>query len=751
MFKLSPYASLACLLFLFVISGVLQFSSSFNNNVDVYFSSKNETYRLNEAMDALFPDGDNFILLLEGDDLFETDVLTNLDQAVREIKSVQHLDRVITLTTQDHIKGTDDGFEITTLFDFKHDMALSPEQRKEKVLSDRFAPGLSISHDGRAIAMVLRPNSEAKTTERIALRDDALAILEKYGLGGKVKAISGTSEMLSVQFQSMFDSLKTFVPLIVLINLGFVFWLFPRRLVFLMLLPVLGIASQVPVSLLALLQQDFTLIHTMTAPLMSALCMAVLIHYLNRIKYYSQLGIPSHIRALRAQADVFKPAGFAVMTTATGLLSLSLSPIPPVQSFGFITAFGTCVIFVTVLFLLPPIFARWDPDAPWPKGRTIDTLLDGLTRGCARLAIRRSKAVLIATGVVLLCGSWFLLNIRAETNVFGFYRDTHHINVDTREIEQKLSGVTTIDLFLRGTEGSLKKPYELSYMIALQNWLESQPEVDRTMSYAQMVEQMHAAFHGDDMNYRVIPDNPALIAQYLFIADSQDMYEFVTPDYDKSRISVSLSIHEAGEIAVLMKRIDAYIQDNVLDGVKIDVTGFGSLYADLAHQVVITQIYSLLLALVIIFAFMILIFKSIPDGFLCMIPNLSPVLLIFILMGALGIWLDMGTAMIASIGVGIAVDDTIHLYHSYIQRKRAGYSSVYSLMRAYRHVGRSVMATTLVLASQFLVIGLSDFSPTRNFGILSAVGVVTALIFDLLVLPALIIFLSYRKIQVFSV
>ena len=152
-----------------------------------------------------------------------------------------------------------------------------------------------------------------------------------------------------------------------------------------------------------------------------------------------------------------------------------------------------------------------------------------------------------------------------------------------------------------------------------------------------------------------------------------------------------------------------------------------------------TQLYSLSIAISVIFVFMILVFRSLKHGLLCMVPNLSPILIVFMTMGLFGIWLDVGTAMIASVGVGIAVDDTIHFYSAYLRRKKAGNSMAYSLMRAYQHEGRAIIITSIILATQFFIIGLSDFLPTRNFGLLSGLNIVTVLIYDLVVLPALIV------------
>ncbi|MCW8880865.1 MAG: RND transporter, partial [Sedimenticola sp.] len=153
---------------------------------------------------------------------------------------------------------------------------------------------------------------------------------------------------------------------------------------------------------------------------------------------------------------------------------------------------------------------------------------------------------------------------------------------------------------------------------------------------------------------------------------------------------------------------------------------------------------SLFGALGLIFLLMLIQWRSIGSALLCMVPNISPILIIFIIMGFFGLWLDMATAMIASVAVGIAVDDTIHVYHGFIGRVRRGISPVVALVKTYRQAGRAVMTTTLILSAQFLILTLSQFVPTIHFGLLTSIGLVSALVFDLLLLPALLM-IAYSK------
>jgi hypothetical protein len=99
----------------------------------------------------------------------------------------------------------------------------------------------------------------------------------------------------------------------------------------------------------------------------------------------------------------------------------------------------------------------------------------------------------------------------------------------------------------------------------------------------------------------------------------------------------------------------------------------------------------------------------------------------------------MATAMIAWVAIGIAVDDTIHVFHGFRDRVRQGIAPTLALARSYRSAGRAVVVTTIILSAQFMILTLSDFVPTRNFGMLTTIGLIAALLFDLMLLPAILI------------
>ena len=457
------------------------------------------------------------------------------------------------------------------------------------------------------------------------------------------------------------------------------------------------------------------------------------------------VGISGQARIQHALTEIRRPALFTALTTAAGMLSLATSPIPAIRNFGLVSAAGVLLIYVVVINILPPVIVVWDTTL-WPRTSAGLRWMEIIIRHLTRIGIRYPVWVLGLSAIILGAGVPAIWDVKVETNLQEFFAPDHPIRRDTSYFESIMSGTGNLDVIFETAErDGLKKPEYLAFIRSFQSWAEKLPEIDKTVSVADFIEEMHWGFNAEDSSFRTIPDDPELISQYLFIYDGENLFDFVDSEFQTSHVSMSINAHPANEIAAIMEKLRGYMNEHAPAGLQWEIAGYSRLIADMEELLVKGQVYSLLGALVLIFLLMLLLWRSFGSALLCMIPNISPILIIFMVMGLFGIWLDMATAMIASIAVGIAVDDTIHVYHGYISRKNAGIPSVHALARTFSHAGRAVFTTTIILSAQFMILVLSLFQPTVHFGLLTSIGLWAALVFDLLLLPSIIILTARLK------
>jgi predicted RND superfamily exporter protein/(2Fe-2S) ferredoxin len=743
----------------------LLFDLRFNNAPEVYFPKDSAAVQLRDALRADFPNDEMLTVLLHGENLFSLDFLRRLDQATTLLAAHPMVDRVSALTRFERIAGSDDGFQTEPLVDVQAlERALAGEGAgepygdasgdepaaappadplaalRQRVMEDRFAPGLLVSRDGRYTALAVRPHPLQDSAQRLELKLATLRALGESGLGPWVVADAGPVTLDVAQLDAILRDTMTLVPLTVAVGLAMLALSVGRWR------PVVigGLAmSTVVVPVLAgfaLFRVPYTMASAILPSLLAAYTVATLLHLYAGVQRAQRTVRSRRLRVDRAIGETRRPAALNVLTTGAGLLSLTLVPIPPIQVFGIAGAAGTALVFLVVYGLVPPFLRHWDRRQPWPAARSGLGQFGRVARRVTVLSLRRPALVV---GVLLLAtaaGAPYLARVVVETDLLAFFQDSHRVNVDTRRVEQSLVGVTSMEISLRGSApGSFQDTRTLRRMQALQQWLQAQPEVDRSVSMVDLLEEMNWAMNEEDAEFRALPATDRLLRQYLLVYDGNDLYELVDRDFTHARIALNLNVHGTQGISALIERIRARVAAEPLEGLQVDIGGQSRMLADQVDLLVGGQQRSFVGAFAMIFVIMALLWRSAGTAAMAMLPNLAPLFFIFVLMGAAGIRLDLATVMIASVVLGITIDDTLHLLHGWRERLRAGVAPVAAVLRSFEASGRAVLATSAVLVSQFGLLAFSDFVPTSNFGLMTATGLLAGLAFEFILLPVLLL------------
>ncbi|MBI2382165.1 MAG: MMPL family transporter [Gammaproteobacteria bacterium] len=711
----------------------------FDNAPEAYLPADAPSVIFEKELRRQFPGYELEVVLFEGLDLFEEAFLSKLDKAVALLERHEQVERVIAPTRMDHITGTADGFSVEPLLGAKQRARLNPEQRRARALADRFAPGMVVSRDGSALALIVRPKSLPDSLSRIRLHEDIGAALQTAGLSERVSARAGQLPLDVVQFQSMLKDNATFVPATITVGLSLV-WLLFRRLLAVLLCFLMIIASlHAAVAMLVVLDKPFTLVSSILPPFMAALTVASMVHLFSAQAHAAAAGKTGRTRVEAALGEVTRPSFFAILTTVSGLLSLALSTIQPIRYFGLAGAFGMLLLFCLMIYILPALLERYDR-RPWPLHQRGGGGMQRLVDALSHLSLRHAGWLALAFLAATLAGLPLLGKLRAETDLYKFFSEDSLINRATHAVENRLSGVMPLDLVFEA-EGrdSLLEPKRLELLRDIRDEVTKLPGVDRSLSMIDILEDMHWAFNGEDPAFRVLPTAKPLIAQYLLLYDGKDLYELANREFSRTRISLALRAHDTASLRALMTDLESRLNSRDLAGMRWRFASEARIFTEQERLLVDGQINGIWGSVATIFAFMLLLARSFGAALICMIVNVTPVVFVFMLMGALAIPLDMATALIACIAVGIAIDDTVHTFANAQGHLAAGAGITLAIARTYREAGRAVTITTIILCSQFFLLIASGFIPTREFGFLTGFGLGLAFLFDLLLMPSLLV------------
>lgn len=711
----------------------------FNNAPELYVPPDSPTVLFEKNLRKEFPDDEALVAVFAGPDIFSADFLAAQHKLAQHMAKHPLTDRVFSVTTVDHIAGTDDGFEVRPLIDPDELDETTLQQRRTRILNDRFAPGLLVARDGSALALVIRPKVLSESRQREQLEKALHQAVSEAGLTKQLVAVAGSVALDSAELRSMLVDSSALIPITMGLGLALLVWVVGRPAPVVIGAVAMATVVSSSVALLVLWGKPFTLVTAMAPPLLSAYTAAILLHFYASLLRARQAGLRRPARVIRARSEIHIAALFNMFTTSAGMASLLFTPIPPIQVFGVVGAFGSVVIYLVVFHLVPPLLVQFD-HGRWPTRGSVFSWTAKIAFKVASFSMRRAGWVL---GLAVVCISLAVpiaLKVEAESDLFRFFPEDHPFTRSTAVVEDKLSGVIALEVVFDGSgRDFFKDVTRLRALKEVQNRIEAMPEVDRTVSMVDIIEEMNWAFNGEEPAYRAVPSTDRALTQLLLIYDGKDLHEVVNREFQRTRLTLNVNVHGANAIGEVIDKIRHELEQHQVPQAKWEITGYGRLFSDQNELLVTGQIQSFWGAFGQMLLLMVILWRSFAAGVICLIPNLAPLFFIFVVMGAMGIHLDMATALIASVVLGITVDDTIHLYHGYRHRLQQGVSPVFALGRSFEASGRAVLAISVLLVAQFTLLMGSKFQPTENFGLLSASGLLAGELFELLLLPALLI------------
>jgi hypothetical protein len=426
-----------------------------------------------------------------------------------------------------------------------------------------------------------------------------------------------------------------------------------------------------------------------------------------------------------------------------GFASLVVSDTPAVRLFGVFAGIGVLFAFALGLTLIP-VMLSYDavaasPGAARPGGR-LDALLDHV----ARLATAHPRRVVAVGVLVALPALAALPHVRNNTDLIGFLRPDAPLRRDTTWIADHFGAVVALDAIVSRVDGRpLESLEDLTRLSALEVAIARLQGVASVVGPADLIEQLQRGETG--ASAPSLPEHEADL-EYLFdLIDAQPSRlaaRLYAADRAEARMHVGLADVGTLRGAEIIAAIEHAADERLGDEYRFEPTGAFYQVVVGSQGIVRSQVGSFALALALVVSAIAIEFRCAAIVAVAAIPNVLPILLVGGLMGWLGIDLSTGTTMIASVVIGLAVDDTIH----YLARFRSEYAgdAVEAAQRATRGVGRVLVVTSVVLVLGFWVGALGSFMPTVHFSLLSGLTMLLALAYDLLVLPACLQLVSGR-------
>ena len=445
------------------------------------------------------------------------------------------------------------------------------------------------------------------------------------------------------------------------------------------------------------------------------------IHLISRYRAHCAARPAADVAARRAAlsrtlSEVARPCVMTTLTTAAGFASFATAELDSFVHFGLIAAFGVLAALALTFTLLPALLVgvpirRVAPPAgagSWTR-RIV---------GLSAASARRARWVLAIAALLLVTGVAGFARLRVDSSFEDLYGADSAVVRWARFTADQLAPSDRLEIDLRLPEG-----------VGV-----GSPEVRRA------VESLRRRLGGDGLAApRSFLSRPRW-REELLAAGSGDL-PGLTPWVDLKdrhvRVSFPAEKLPQDEMRAVMRRTRTALA-RLPEGYSGVATGPFALVSDMVDAIQRTQLESFGAAALAIALLLWIYLGSLRLALLAMLPTALPVIATLGLMGLLGIALDIGSAMVGAVVLGIGVDDTIHVLDRYQRLRARGAPAPAAIVRAIDEVGEAVVATSLALSLGFAALALSPWQSVASFGVVASAAILAALATTLLVLPALV-------------
>lgn len=726
--------ALVVLVILLTIVFGLCINMDLDNTISAWFAEDDPVSVKYNSFRDTFEGARYIVVAVRSQDFFSTEVLTYIQDKTRELKNIDLAKSVHSLANANKVVGTEEGVVITPLLNGLEDGDIRAIE--EYALNDELFRDYLVSHDGTLSAIVI-VFDDLKPRQILAVLDEVEAILSKGKPAGVETFLAG-GLMINDAFNKVTEQNETILPIfgviLVLVMTYILFRSIPKNLI---VVSVIAMSLCWTLGFYSLMGYTYNAVSGLIIPLIVILSIANTVHI---IEYYDEVRKENNRRTsyLETIQYITIPCFITSITTAFGLLSLSASPITAVQHFGITSAAGIMFAFIISIVIVPFLLILLPSHA-----RVHHPHWGHMLAGIFHISERGFWGILLATVLCFIFFGYGASRVNIETNELEWFPKDSDVYVNSMMLDTYLAGVGTLELILDGQPDVLKDPEILHRIDDLSRELQQLPGVKKVISLTNYVKAVNRALNNNDPAAYTIPDSRELIAQEILLfsfseSGTEELERMVNMDYSRGRIALKIKYAGSQETRALIAQVEEKAAHAFSGtGVNISLTGSSHLFSMLDKYIVESQIKTFSLAFILVIGILFVVFRSLKYGLLCVLPNILPITMIIGIMGWTGINLNVGTVMIASVALGICADDTIH----FLSRFRKEFSHKdqslnVALRKTMIYVGRAVIFTSLISIGGFSIVVISDFQPSRDFGLLLSLTLLLALLCDLFVLPA---------------
>ena len=729
---------------------------AFDGDYRVFFSEQNPQLKAYDALQKKYTQDDNVLIVIEPKDgkIFNKESLTAIEALTDSSWQTPYSSRVDAITNFQHTFAQEDDLYVQDLVDNAEEKEINEIAKIKKIaLKEPLLVNRLLNEEGNVCAI------------NITVKLPGEEITEGPEVIEHVRA-------LTQQFEAENPNLKTYLSGMIMLNGAFFeasqkdgTTLIP--LMFLAIVLTIFLSSRtITGTITTLIVIVFSIVAglgfgghmgiKLTPPsgstpiIIMTLAVADSVHILITMMQGLRMGKSKREAIVESLRVNFMPVFITSLTTVVGFLSMNTSEAPPFRDLGNITAVGMTAAFLFSVTTLPAMMSLL-PVWVKVKEETV-TKTNKFYENIANFVISRRVVILAGSLIFLGISTFFALRSDLNDEFIEYFDSSITFRADTDFISDNLTGIYNVEFSIgAGEEGGVNNPAYLAKLEDFEKWLEKQPEVIHVNAYSEIARRVNRSMHGDNQEYYAVPKNREEAAQYLLLYELSlpfglDLNNQINVDKSETRMTVTIQNLPTKAMVAFTQRAEQWLRDNTPTSMHALGISPTMMFAYLSNRQILSMISGTALALGLISIILIFALRSIKYGLISLLPNVAPAVVGFGFWALIGGQINIGISIVFGMTLGIIVDDTIHFLSKYLRARREHqYSAPDAVRYAFTTVGRALVVTTIVLVAGFAILSQSSFGMNSGMAKVTAIVIVSALIIDFLLLPALLITFSKDK------
>ncbi|MFT5052105.1 MAG: putative RND superfamily exporter protein [Chlamydiales bacterium] len=701
-----------------------------------FFRSEDEDYeRLEQVFRDFGSDDDECLVLFEADDIFSPDAVARIVALDEGLRSVAGVRDVLSL---DDVLVFDRGLLPRRLLPAPDATAEAFERARVLARAHPLVEGQILSHDQKSTLLVVRLEGDLQAISAIRpVVDDIQAYLAEQRATGASIGLTGIPPIRVVIFESISREQTLFS--VIGAVLGFLIgWFVFRRLGPILITSCASIMAGVwALGCFHLAGQSINILNSALPLLIMVIALTDAAHLMIDILRSRHAGMSVREAARGAVRHLGLPCALTSLTTAIGFGSLALSRVDVIKNFGILFAMAVGLSFLVVLSTIPALsilFLRAGPKTGFDSRPGRPTRLGRQAERLIRAAVRHARAVSIGGAVVTLALLGLALRLTPDNRLTeATPRNSESVKV-LRACEEAFGGVLTTSVLCQ--------------------WPQDRAADAGTFAAIRTVQQVfdeHPFFHGSlsVLNLMALSPDGSPNADLLALLPPDLVQRTWRPDLHRALVSARApdrpSLEANAAYTALDRALDAVRED--YPELEMHVTGTDTIARRNVNVMISDFTLGLGLAALVIFGVLSAAFRSLRLGLISVLPNAFPLVVAASVLAISGLELQMTSVIAFTVCLGLAVDDTIHLVARFQRDLATLGDPTEAAVQATIHVGRALMVTTAILLGGFGALRFSQIPTTQLFAQICCIGLIAALIGDLLFLPALLVTFTPKRVR----